>query len=77
MYPFWNNYIQECELQFFPYSWLYVQQFTLNKTGMSKVGATSKAQKVQSFQNCKRGGGFFGFLKVQFYAKYQNYWTTI
>ena len=27
----------------------------LNKTGTSKVGAISKAQKAQSFLNCKRG----------------------
>ena len=28
---------------------------TVNKTGTSKVGAISEAQKPQSFKNCKRG----------------------
>ena len=49
-----------------------------NKTGTSKVGAISKAQKAQSFQNCKsrtvpkkiqRGdplvtSGFVGYVKI-------------
>ena len=40
-----------------------------NKTGTSEVGAISKAQKAQSFENCKRGDPF-GFLKIEFVAKY-------
>ena len=42
-----------------------------NKTGTSKVGAISKAQKAQSFQNCRRGDSS-GFLEIQFVAKYQE-----
>ena len=33
-----------------------------NKTGTSKVGAISKAQKAQTFRNCERGYPL-GFLK--------------
>ena len=42
-----------------------------SKTGTSKVGAISKAQKAQSFQNCKREDPS-GFLKIQFVTKYQK-----
>ena len=37
---------------------------------MAKVGAISKAQKPQSFQNCKRGT--LGLLKLQFVANYEK-----
>ena len=40
-------------------------------TGTSKVGAISKAQKAQSFQNCKREEPT-GCLKIQFVAEYQK-----
>ena len=44
-----------------------------NKTGTSKVGAVSKAQKAQSFQNSKRGGPFGRFqTSVCFAAKYRK-----
>ena len=43
----------------------------INKTGTSEVGAISKTQKAQSFQNCKRGDPF-NFLRIQFVARYLN-----
>ena len=44
---------------------------TTNKTGTSKVGAISKAQKAPIFQNCRKGDSL-GFLNIQFVAKYQK-----
>ena len=41
----------------------------LQQDRTSKVGAISKAQKAQSFQNCKNGDPL-GFLKLQFAAKF-------
>ena len=40
--------------------------YKANKTGTSKVGAITKAQKAQCFKICKRGDPM-GFLKLQFY----------
>ena len=41
-----------------------------NKTGTSKVGAISKAQKCKVFKIVK--GDPLGFLNIQFVAKYQK-----
>ena len=42
------------------YFWLFGEQM-FNKPGTAEVGALSKAQKAQSFQNCKRRGAFWVF----------------
>ena len=41
------------------------------KPGTVTIGAISKTQKAQTFQNCKRGNSL-GFLKLQFVAKYEK-----
>ena len=43
-----------------------------NKTGTSQVGAISKAQKAQTFWNCKRGGPF-GFFEKKEKSKNKNF----
>ena len=42
-----------------------------NRTGTSKVGATSKAQKSAKFLKIIKGDPF-DFLKIQLVAKYQK-----
>ena len=58
-----------CEMKVFDFGFSGSHSMLENRTGTSKVGAISKAQKRKVFKIVK-GGQPLGFLKIQFVAKY-------